>query len=512
MNIFGVIIPLIIKFVIDEIVITNNSGALSFIIIAIISSLMIEAFLSLVSNFNLKVLYENAEKTFKMIFLENIMKMSYQQFQYQKENEYLNNYIIDIRIVFEYVNKIIFIIFSTSLTFIIILTIMIVFNVKLTLLTLLFLPIYIIIVLISGNKMEKWYTKARDFYGKENDEIVNNLKCKKIINLYNAEHSQFEKINNLFHSVSNTAIDITYFEKIVNFFLYLLSNSGIVVIIIYGVKLILENKLTIGILVVFYSFSSKLIPMINNYIGFYYNLKQVKCSIRNLNKIMLKDNNYYGKINMLKFEQLKLDNIEVNIDGKTIIENFSMILNKGDILCLIGVNGSGKTTILNCISNLTFPSKGTIKIDNTILKNIDQSYYFDNICYFTQESYILNDTIYNNITMGKKIEHEKIYKICERLKIYDFILSQKDGFDFCIKNNGNEFSGGERKLLSFARILVKNPKILLLDEFTNDLDNERREIIFNCLKNDFLNSIIIFVTHNKNELKYSNKTIELRKL
>ena len=513
LNIFGVVIPLIIKFIVDDVLFLGNQDIVLFIFLIIVCTLVIESFLTFVSSANNKLLFESLEKNFKLSFIDKILKMKFQKFQCIKTDEYINNYIMDINMLFGFINETIDIIFSTTLSFVLIVSLMLVYNIKLTVLSLLFLPLYIVIVLISGLRMEKLYGSARKFYGEENNEILNVIRCKKSINLFNTEHLLFDRLKNKLTSVSKTILEITFFEGTINIFLYLISNSSLIIIIIYGFKLITEKTMTIGVLVIFYSFTSRLLPIINKYIDYFYNIKRVKCYISNITKIDIDEDADKNKDEIkVDFNTLNIDKLTVRLDSKIIVDDFSMKVKKGEIICMYGKNGSGKTTILNSISKLYTPISGSIKIDNILIDDLANDYYYNNIGYLTQESLLLNDTIYNNITMGKNINKKDISAICERLHILDFILSLENGFGYLVNNNGAEFSGGEKKIILFLRILLRNPKILLLDEFSNDLDSDRKKIIYDCLSNDFKDSIIIMVSHNEAEREIANRNIEIKRL
>jgi ATP-binding cassette subfamily B protein len=505
----GLINPLILKFILDDIIIKNNFSLLPVISIILICIIILETSFSFFNKFIFNLLIQVLEKQFKLIFLKKLTNISYNEFASQPAEEYVNNYSIDISAVFSFITELFDFVLSVLFSFIFIVFILFYYNFTLACLSLFFLPVYILVLFFSRNYFNNRYTELRDLYGREIISYRDNIEGMKTIRLFNSIDYRYNIFKSQISFFSKKIINCSIYENILSSILYAISVLSPTIIIIFGIRLFFENEITIGILIVFYTYIFQLIPLINRCVNFFYSSQKIKNSYKKLSNIFLyEEETDNGKNSFpLVFQSLLIDNVSYIQNNKEILQNINFQAAKGDIICLFGSNGSGKSTILNCISGIIKPTKGIIAIDGINQNTIDREYYNNKMCYLTQECILLNDTIYNNITLGFDVSTNKVYEICEKLKLLDFIFSLKNNFDFYIENNGEKFSGGERKMICLARILIRNPKIVLFDEFTNELDFERRLILYDLIKTELTDKITIFVTHNKNEMELANKFI-----
>ncbi len=179
---------------------------------------------------------------------------------------------------------------------------------------------------------------------------------------------------------------------------------------------------------------------------------------KNALKIPLK-----GKIEFL--------NVAFSYDAKTpVLTNLNLSIKPGEKIGLVGETGSGKSTILNLISRFYDITSGKLLIDNTNIKDIDLSYLRRSISTMQQDSYLFARSVYDNLVLAQKISLKKVRAICKMLDIDDMIMHLEKGYDTILLNNGSNLSSGERQLLCIARIMIQNPKILILDEATSNID------------------------------------------
>ncbi len=203
--------------------------------------------------------------------------------------------------------------------------------------------------------------------------------------------------------------------------------------------------------------------------------------------------------NLISFEKIKFNNVSFNFKEKKIFSNLNLIINKNNLIGIHGESGVGKTTFINLITGLYFPSSGKILYDDLeILNSIEE---WRNIVGFVpQNVFISNDTLKNNIAFGIKeyqIDNEKILKAIKLSGLNNFVESNSKGIEFILGENGSKLSGGQRQRVGIARALYKNSKLLIFDEATNSLDeNTEKEVIKNIynLKDKFT---IIIISHNK---------------
>jgi ABC-type bacteriocin/lantibiotic exporter with double-glycine peptidase domain len=192
-----------------------------------------------------------------------------------------------------------------------------------------------------------------------------------------------------------------------------------------------------------------------------------------------------------------------------VLKNINLKINKGDKIGIIGVTGSGKTTLINLISGLLSPTKGKILVNSS--KFFNSKKFKINIGYVSQSVYLSDDNIMKNIALSNEISEKNINFIKSLLKILNLNnFNNKIDINKLLGERGLKLSGGQIQRIGIARALYRNPSLLILDEATNALDDKTEDKILSYLFKKFEDKIIIFCTHKKKLLKYCNKIIEVR--
>ena len=184
-----------------------------------------------------------------------------------------------------------------------------------------------------------------------------------------------------------------------------------------------------------------------------------------------------------------------------ILEDINLTINKGEKISIVGTSGAGKSTLLKLIAGIYNPTKGKILFNNKI---IDKSYRkSDKIGYIDTNTVLFNRSIYYNITLGDKdISFHDVEKICKELGIYEEIQAMPMGFDTVVGEKGGHLSSGQRQRIAFARILIRKPQLICLDEATNSLDAINEAKVMNYLKNHNIAQVVI--THKLYMVKNSD--------
>lgn len=215
------------------------------------------------------------------------------------------------------------------------------------------------------------------------------------------------------------------------------------------------------------------------------------------------------KFNFNKALEFKNVSFAYNDRVKALFDiNFSV--KKGEMVGIIGPSGSGKTTIVDLLLRLFAPKKGDIFLDEENIANINVKDWRKNVGYVSQDIFLFNDTIENNIRFYVDfINDEDIKEAAKRANIYDFIESQPDGFKTMVGERGIRLSGGQRQRIVLARALVRKPQILILDEATSALDNESEILVQKAIKELKGRITVIAIAHRLSTVIHSDKLIVL---
>lgn len=198
--------------------------------------------------------------------------------------------------------------------------------------------------------------------------------------------------------------------------------------------------------------------------------------------------------------------------GEQVLTDFNLKIEPRSKVALVGRTGSGKSTIASLIYRFYEPSKGKILFDKKDYLDLPQNFIRNNIGFILQDSLLFDDTILNNIKYGKRdASIEEIKDVCSQIGLADFIEKMPNKYDTRVGEGGLLLSNGQKQLLAFARVLLKNPDIIVLDEATSSIDSKTEQLIQNCINNQFKNKTCIFIAHRLSTIKDADKIIYLEK-
>ena len=196
---------------------------------------------------------------------------------------------------------------------------------------------------------------------------------------------------------------------------------------------------------------------------------------------------------------------------RQILKDISFELKSGDCIAVVGPSGSGKSTLVNLIPRLYDVVRGEVFFDGVDVRSLDLAYLRKNIGVVTQESYLFNGTIGDNLLYAKpNATQAQLISACKKANIYDFIKAQKDGFDTQVGNRGLKLSGGEKQRLSIARVLLKDPALLIFDEATSALDSISEQKIQEAIEPLVQSRTSILIAHRLSTILAADEIIVLK--
>lgn len=411
-------------------------------------------------------------------------------------------------------------IISSFFLFIFIFVSLLAYNVKLTsIMVFVFIVIYYIILKITKPKL----LKEGKITAIETDLLMRNLQesfggIREII-LNNSHNYQINKYNTterkLRQSQSNSHI-------IVNLPKYIIEPSGLIVLALIAYYLYSKNNSNaqiISILAVLTMSIQRLLPVLQQIYSNWSTLTNSLASLKDIN-LMLELNNSNIEINdSLKFSwynSIKLSNVffKYTTRNNFILNNINLEIKKGEIVGFVGKSGEGKSTIIDLISGLIFPTKGVILIDDQPLKNtIDFSLWKNEISVVSQRIFLLDKTLAENVAFGierDKIDYVKLNQAIILAKLENTIERLPLGIETIIGERGVQLSGGQLQRIGLARAFYKNASLLILDEATSALDRVTEKEIIETIFSFKGRFTIILITHNSSNLKICDKIYEVK--
>jgi ABC-type multidrug transport system fused ATPase/permease subunit len=210
---------------------------------------------------------------------------------------------------------------------------------------------------------------------------------------------------------------------------------------------------------------------------------------------------------------IRLEHIHLDYGAQPVLKEINLLIPKNSITALVGISGSGKTSLINMVAGLIPPSSGKVLVDNVDLNLLNKDHYQNRVGYITQESVVFNDTIFNNVTFWDDKTKENLNRFHKALvlaNIHEFILDLPEKEDTLLGNSGINLSGGQKQRLSIARELYKEIDILIMDEATSALDSESELMIKQNIDSLKGKCTMIMVAHRLSTVKSADKIILLK--
>jgi len=342
-------------------------------------------------------------------------------------------------------------------------------------------------------------------------ETVTGLEIIKSVRAQNRMRTHWEK------SISQTSYygnKTHYLSQIVTYFVGLISQLSGVLIVAGGVLLASEGSMTMGAIIAAMMLNSRVIGPVSQIAGMIIRLDRTMLSLNNIDEIMKMPVERQTNQNYLSRPQLNGDIIykDVNFAYKDqkfdVLKDINLKIKKGEKIGIIGKIGSGKSTLAKLLLNLYEPSKGSVLVDNTDIRQIDPVDLRRSIGYVPQEPFLFMGSIKDNITIGEQYAtDEQILKASKVSGVHDFLGKHESGYDLIVGERGEGLSGGERQSVTLARAILSNPNILVLDEPTNMMDELSENSFKQKLSTIIEDKTVIIVTHKPSLLSLVDRLI-----
>jgi ATP-binding cassette, subfamily B, bacterial MsbA len=289
-------------------------------------------------------------------------------------------------------------------------------------------------------------------------------------------------------------------------------------ILYFGGVLVLSNQyaLTGSLLLTYLGVFYNLINPTKTLSTSFSNMRKGAAAIDRIEEILMTKNTVDDNENGRKLEafnnSIELRNISFAYDGVDVLRNINLIINKGKTIALVGSSGAGKSTLADLIPRFHDVTGGELLIDGVNIKDYSLKSVRDQISIVTQEPILFNDTIANNIRIGKQTAAtNEIEDAAKVANAFNFISKKDKGFETNIGDRGSKLSGGERQRLTIARAVVKNPPILILDEATSSLDTESERLVQDAINNMMQHRTSIVIAHRLSTIRHADEIIVLQK-
>ena len=388
---------------------------------------------------------------------------------------------------------------------------------KLSIFVLIFIPISGFVISLIGKSLKRNSNKVQKEQGYFLSIVDETLSGLKVIKGFNGEQNfsaKFQSSTTRFYKFSNTLLNKQNLAGPTSEFLGI---TVIAVLLWYGGNMVLNEKsLDASLFLVYMGLAYNILTPAKAISKASYGVKRGNAAAERVMEILntespLKDrSNAQIKTN---FEnEITINNINFKYEDQLVLKNFSMRVSKGKTIALVGQSGSGKSTIANLVTRFYDVNDGSINIDGTDIRDLTKHSLRGLMGLVTQDSILFNDTIKNNILLGKEdATDEAVIAALKIANAWEFVKDLPEGMDTNIGDSGNKLSGGQKQRLSIARAVIKNPPIMVLDEATSALDTESERLVQDALENMMKNRTSIVIAHRLSTIQNADEIIVMQK-
>jgi subfamily B ATP-binding cassette protein MsbA len=389
---------------------------------------------------------------------------------------------------------------------------------EMTLFSLLVLPVMGTMIALIGKSLKKDSHEAQSELGTIFSIVDETLKSSKVIKIFNGEKIMNNRFMHSMNKWISSSINLGKKKELASPMSEFLGSITFLIIAWYGGKqIIVEQSISPADFLVFLGMFFQILPPAKSLSTSISNVQKGEASLKRVLEILEAD----VKIEEIA-EPVSITTLQNNIEFKDIgfyydkanliLKNFNLTIPKGKTVALVGQSGSGKTTIANLLARFYDVSEGEILIDGTNIKHLKLQEYRQLLGMVTQESVLFNDSVYNNILMGKPdATKEEVIAAAKIANADSFISNLSEGYDTNIGDDGNKLSGGQKQRVSIARAVLKNPPIMILDEATSALDTESERFVQDALEKMMENRTSLVIAHRLSTIQKADWIVVMEK-
>ena len=477
------------------------------ILITLIILYVISAIFSFIQGFVMTDVSQKITYKLRADISQKINKLPMRYFDKKTHGEVLSIITNDVETLSMNLNQSITQIITSICTVIGILIMMLTISWKMTLISLIIIPISGIIIRNIVGKSQKYFKSQQDYLGHVNGQVEETFSGLNIVKAFNGEEKtikEFKKANDeLYTSAWKSQFLSGLMFPIMNF----ISNIGYVGVAVVGGYLALNGTITVGNIQSFIQYNKQFTHPINQIAQISGMLQAMIAAAERVFDFLEQPEEEETKNNNIDTSKLKgnveFKNVKFGYDeGKTIINNFSSKIKEGQKIAIVGPTGAGKTTIVKLLMRFYDVSSGEILVDGHSIKDFERGELRKIFGMVLQDTWLFGGTVKENIKYGKEeATEDEIIRAAKAAHVHHFIKTLPNGYNSILNEESSNVSAGQKQLLTIARVILTNPKILILDEATSSIDTRTEIQIQKAMDNLMEGRTSFIIAHRLSTIK-----------
>ncbi len=516
LSVLGPTRPLLINYAIDNYIVIPNKQGLINITMILMAILVIEGVLQFVYIYLSTWLGQHVIQDLRTKVFKHILSLRMKYFDNTPIGTLVTRSISDIETIADIFSQGLLVIIAELLKLIVVVSMMFYVNWRLALIAMLTIPILLVATSWFKQNIKASFKDVRDQVSMLNTFVQEHIVGMNIVQIFNRENSEYDKFIKINKQHRDAHLRSIFYYAVFFPIVEVLSAMSIGLIVWYGGHGILEGKdITVGELIAFILFIHMMFRPIRQLADRFNILQMGIVGSERVFKVLDTEEKIIDN-GTENFTDLKGSITFSNVDfaykkGEWVLKDLSFNIDAGKMLALVGRTGAGKTSIVSVLNRYYEINSGAINIDGINVKDIALANLRKNIALVQQEVFLFSDSILNNITLfDATVSREAIVTAAKKIGVDEFINSLPGSYDYMVGERGVTLSAGQRQLIAFLRVYIRNPKILILDEATASIDTATEELLQSALEKLSANRTTIVIAHRLSTIVNSDKILHLK--
>lgn len=503
--------PYILKIAIDNYISKNDFIGLSKISILYVAITLFVMYLNrwktyILSKAGQEIIFNMRQKLF-----EHVQSLSFKFFDSRPAGKIMMRLVNDINAPADLITNGFVNVLSDVITLVGIIVIMIGMNIKLSLVTFSVLPILMVVINVLKRKIRKRWFEVRQKSSNMNAYLNECIQGMKVTQAFAQEEANEKNFNILNIDIVKTWMKAIKLNGLFGPFVNVTGAVSTVILFLVGANMYFKGEVTIGVIFAFLSYIGRFWGPINDISNIYNLLLVTMASIERVFELFDQKPDIVDEEDAFDIPSIKgkveFKDVSFFYDPeKPVLKDINFTVNPGETIALVGPTGAGKSTIANLISRFYDPVRGAVYIDDLDIKKMTLKSLRSKIGIVLQDTFIFAGTIYDNIKYGRPdATYEEVIAAAKSVHAHDFIIELKDGYNTQVNERGSRLSVGQRQLISFARTLLANPAILILDEATSSIDTHTEILVQKALEKLLDGRTSFVIAHRLSTIRNANR-------
>ena len=516
LSVFAALRPLVIEKIVDDNLVAQTKFMFFEYALLLLVLLLMEVFSNYLFIYNAGVLGQSVVKDIRVKLFNHIQNFKLKYYDDSSVGILITRTVTDMERIADIFGQGLFLIISDLLKMLIVSSVMIYMNIELSLIVFLALPFILFATKVFQKYMKKAFEEVRNEVANLNSFVQERITGINVVKLFAREEVEYKNFKTINERHKKAWLKTVWYNSIFFPFAEIFSSLTLGLVVWYGgMSIVLENTSSIGELTAFIMMIPMLFRPLNQIANKFNTLLMGMVAAERVFKILDKNEKIKDSGNKKTYTlKGKIHYKNVNFSYKkniNVLKSFNLNIKPGTVNAIVGPTGSGKSTVIKLLNRFYEIDSGEIMIDEIKIQDYSISSLRKNIGFISQDVHLFSDTILNNIVLyDKKITLENVKKAANDIQINDFIESLPGGYNYNVLERGVGLSTGQRQLISFLRVYIKNPQILVLDEATSSIDTESEILIQNAIKNITKNRTSIIIAHRLSTIYNADNIIVMK--